>query len=81
MAIVKRTFSIPEEISEALDSTIPNQEKSKFISMTLAEALRKRNREKLIETLDNVEPFELQEESAVEIIRKIREKHSARLPQ
>ena len=72
MPMVKRTFSIPDEISANLDKTIPNQERSKFISMTLAVALKKRSRDKLIEAIDNIETWEPQEESAVDIIRRIR---------
>ena len=76
MAMVKRTFSIPDEVSESLDKTIPNQQRSKFISNLLAEALKKRNRKKLIEAIDNIEQWEPQGESAVDVIRRIRSQNA-----
>ncbi|MBT8410896.1 MAG: hypothetical protein KJP02_03735 [Octadecabacter sp.] len=52
MATTKRTFSIPEEISDELDAAIPSRERSKFIAITLQEALRNRKRQELMELLD-----------------------------
>ena len=76
MAMVKRTFSIPDEVSDTLNETIPNQERSKFISKLLVDALKKRNRRKLIDAIDNIQTWEAQDESAVDIIRRIRAQHS-----
>ena len=73
MGTVKRTFSISDEVSTELDETIPNQERSKFITQTLAEALKKKNSEKMMQALDEVETWEPGEESVVETIRKIRQ--------
>ena len=73
MGTVKRTFSISDEVSTELDETIPNQERSKFITQTLAEALKKKNNEKLMQALDEVETWEPGDESVVETIRKIRQ--------
>jgi len=77
MAIIKRTFSIPDYVCEELDKTIPNQEKSKFIAKTLVEALQKMSKKKLFNAIDNLESWEPSEESSVDIIRKIRQSHSA----
>ncbi len=79
MPIVKRTFSIPDEVSTELDQTIPNQERSKFITQTLIEALKLKNRDKLIQAIDAIETWEPSEEPVAEIIRKIRDSQSARL--
>ena len=79
MPIVKRTFSIPDEVSAELDQTIPNQERSKFITQTLIEALKQKNREKLVQAIDNIETWEPTDEPIVETIRKIREAQSTRL--
>jgi len=38
MAIVKRTFSLPDDLSAEFDQVIPNQERSKFVAKTLAAA-------------------------------------------
>jgi len=76
MAMVKRTFSIPDEVSETLNNTIPNQERSKFISTLLVDALKKRQRKELIDTLDSIEPWSNVQESAAELIRRVRERHS-----
>jgi len=73
MGTVKRTFSISDEVSSKLDETIPNQERSKFITKTLAEALKKKNSEKLMQALDEIETWEPGDESVVETIRKIRQ--------
>jgi hypothetical protein len=79
MPIVKRTFSIPDEVSTELDQTIPNQERSKFITQTLIEALKQKNRDKLVQAIDDIETWEPTDEPIVETIRKIREAQSTRL--
>ena len=78
MPIVKRTFSIPDDVSAELDQTIPNQERSKFITQTLIEALKQKNREKLVQAIDDIETWEHSDEPVVETIRKIREAQSAK---
>ena len=40
LSIIKRKSSIPDEVSAELDQTIPNQERSKFVTQTLSEALK-----------------------------------------
>ena len=79
MSIIKRTFSIPDDVSAELDQTIPNQERSKFVTQTLSEALKQKNREKLVQAIDEIETWESSEEPVVEIIRKIRDTQSTRL--
>lgn len=79
MPIVKRTFSIPDEVSTELDKTIPNQERSKFITQTLIEALKQKNRDKLVRAIDDIETWKPTDEPIAETIRKIREAQSTRL--
>ena len=71
MPTVKRVFSIPNDISAKLDESVPNQERSKFVTKTLAEALQKMKRKELIRVLDELEPWERKEDdkSVVEILR------------
>ena len=73
MPIVKRTFSIPDDVSAELDQTIPNQERSKFVTQTLIEALKQKNRDNLVQAIDDIETWEPADEPVVEIIRKTRE--------
>ncbi|HHL20337.1 MAG TPA: hypothetical protein ENJ52_02285 [Aliiroseovarius sp.] len=54
MANVKRTFTLPDEISEELDAAIPSRERSKFIALTLKEALRKKKQDELMRLLDDL---------------------------
>ena len=54
MPNVKRTFSIPDDVSVELDAVVPNKERSKFIARSLREALRERKREELLELLSNI---------------------------
>jgi len=68
MPIVKRTFSIPADISKNLNNTIPNQERSKFISQTIDSALRERKKEKLINTINNIKGWKKNWESVIETI-------------
>ena len=73
MPNVKRTFTIPDDISSKLDETIPNRERSKFIAITLREALKDRKRKELLAMLDNIEPKKNPTNIASEdIMRKIR---------
>ena len=79
MPIIKRTFSIPDEVSAELDQTIPNQERSKFVTQTLTEALKQKNREKLVQAIDGIETWKSSDEPVVEVIRKIRDAQGVRL--
>jgi len=56
MASIKRTFTIPDDISMKLDEAIPSKQRSKFIAVTLREALKERKRNELLELLGNIEP-------------------------
>lgn len=73
MGTIKRTFSISDEVNHKLDETIPNQERSKFVTRTLAEAQKKKNSEKLMQAFDEIETWEPCDEPVVETIRKIRQ--------
>lgn len=81
MPTVQRVFSIPDTISAELDANIPNQERSKFVSKTLAEALDRKKREALVEFLDELNPWEAKEgeKTVVEVLREIRESESQKL--
>ena len=54
MANVKRTFTLPDAISEELDATVPNRQRSKFIATMLQEALRNRKQAKLLKLLNTM---------------------------
>lgn len=54
MGNVKRTFTLPDEVSQELDEVIPNRERSKFIAATLQEALRQKKRDELMKLLDDM---------------------------
>ena len=73
MANVKRTFSIPQDISVELDQAVPNKERSKFIALSLREALRERKRNELLHFLANVSRAENPDGVASEdVLREIR---------
>lgn len=73
MPNVKRTFTIPDDISSDLDETIPNRERSKFIAITLREALKDRKRNELLAMLANITPKKNPANIASEdVMRKIR---------
>lgn len=75
MTIVKRTFSLPDDLSAEFDQAIPNQGRSKFVAQTLAAALQQHHQKNLLRAIDNIEPWQAQSESVVDTIRKIREAH------
>lgn len=54
MPNVKRTFTLPDEISQNLDETIPSRERSKFIAVLLQDGLRERKRQDLMNLLDGL---------------------------
>ncbi len=73
MPSVKRTFTIPDDVSAKLDQTVPHRERSKFIAMTLREALKERKRQELLAMLDEIEPKKNPTGIAAEdVMRKIR---------
>jgi hypothetical protein len=76
MSAIKRSFSIPVDISQALDEVIPIQERSAFVAHSHSEALRKVKKDKLIEAIDNIETWDSGGESTVDILRKIRMRNS-----
>ena len=76
MTMVKRTFTLPENVSETLDATIPNQKRSQFIAKVLSDAFKDKQKQELIELLDGIEPWQGVQESAVDLIRRVRERRS-----
>jgi metal-responsive CopG/Arc/MetJ family transcriptional regulator len=54
MPNVKRTFTLPDEVSTQLNEVIPNKERSKFISSSLRDALRERKKSDLLDLLANM---------------------------
>lgn len=56
MPSVKRTFTLPNEISEELDQTIPNKERSKFLADILKAALKERKKAELLYLMSNNQP-------------------------
>lgn len=73
MSVVKRTFSLPDDVSNMLNESVPNQERSKFISLLISRALEKRKINALLEALDNLEPEKKKDESIIDVIRRIRQ--------
>ena len=54
MPNVKRTFTLPDEVSAQLDEAIPSKERSRFISTSLREALRERKKDELLGLLTSM---------------------------
>jgi metal-responsive CopG/Arc/MetJ family transcriptional regulator len=76
MPNVKRTFTLPDEVSTQLNEVIPNKERSKFISSSLREALRERKKNDLLSLLANMprkeNPNDLKSEEILSEIRSCR---------
>ena len=79
MPTIQRTFTIPDDISHKLDNLIKGQERSKFVTHSLAKALKDASREQLIKAIDNVDTWEPNKISVVDTIREIRESHAKNL--
>ncbi len=75
MANVKRTFTLPEDVSAELDVCIPNKERSKFIARTLRDALQERKRQAALNVLENITPQKIPagKKGVVEALRDIRQ--------
>lgn len=56
MANVKRTFTLPDEISKELDQVIPNKERSKFLALSLRNSLKEHKRAELLNILKTTKP-------------------------
>jgi len=78
MPNVKRTFTLPDDVSAQLDEAIPNKERSKFIASSLRDALRQRKKEELLGLLSNIprkaNPDGLKSEDVLREIRSNRAK-------
>lgn len=76
MPNVKRTFTLPDEVSRQLDEAIPNKERSRFISTSLRDALRERKKDELLGLLSSMprkaNPAGLQSEDVLSEIRSDR---------
>lgn len=74
MGNVKRTFTLPDEVSQELDEAIPSRERSKFIALTLQEALRQKKRNELMALLDNLPRDRIPDGAQAEdVLREIRD--------
>ena len=78
MPNVKRTFTLPDEVSTQLDEAIPNKERSRFIATSLGEALRERKKDELLGLLSSMprkeNPEGLKSEDVLREIRSNRAK-------
>ena len=74
----RRTFNLPDEVSQYID-TIPNNEKSKFVSEALMKAITETKKRELLTLIDEFETGEVADQSAVDIIRELRETESGHL--
>ncbi len=54
MPSIKRTFTLPDEISRDLDKAIPSRERSKFIAVLLKDGLREKKRQELMDLLNGL---------------------------
>ena len=54
MPNVKRTFTLPDDVSSQLDEVVPNKERSKFIANSLRRALGEHKKQELLEMLVNM---------------------------
>lgn len=75
MPNIKRTFTLPEDVSEQLDESIPNKERSRFIASTLREALQERKRKAALDILKAITPRKIPDgkKGVVEALRDIRQ--------
>lgn len=75
MPNVKRTFSLPEDVSEQLDKNVPNKERSKFIALTLREALQERKRQAALDVLRGIQPQKIPagKKGVVDALRDVRQ--------
>ena len=74
MASVKRTFSIPDELSQDLDVVVPAKERSKFIALSLRDALAKKKQQAFAAMLDDLQPIPNQPGVNTEdVLRDVRE--------
>ena len=75
MANVKRTFTLPEDISEQLDKNVPNKERSKFIALMLREALQERKRKAALDILKGIQPQKIPagKKGVVDALRDVRQ--------
>ncbi|MEL6748903.1 MAG: hypothetical protein AAFO09_01260 [Pseudomonadota bacterium] len=54
MPNIKRTFTIPDEVSKQLDRAIPSKERSRFIYISLRNALYERKKNELLGLLSSM---------------------------
>jgi metal-responsive CopG/Arc/MetJ family transcriptional regulator len=75
MPNIKRTFSLPEDISEQLDKNVPNKERSKFIALMLREALQERKRQAALDVLRGIQPQKIPvgKKGVVDALRDVRQ--------
>jgi hypothetical protein len=76
--MTKRTFNIPDEV-DVFIAQIPKSEKSKFVSQALITAIKEAKKQELLECLDSIEPWEKQEQTAVDMIQRLRKEEITNL--
>ena len=77
MGSVRETFTFPPEVSNKLREAVKNN-RSEFVAKAVIAALEKREREELIELMENF-PLEEAKEDSVETVRKIRTEETEKL--
>ena len=77
MGSVRETFTFPRKVSNKLRENVKNN-RSDFVAKAVIEALEKRDRENLIDLIENT-PLEDAVEDSVETVRKIRQEETDKL--
>lgn len=71
--MVRKTFSLPDDVSASMEQEIPERERSKFVSQAIVMAMRERKKEDLLGLISASGNGAPAVKSSVELVRELRD--------
>ena len=76
---VPLNVNIPAPLRDELRSAVPKRQRSKFVVEAIETALRETNRQRALDFLDNLPRYDTKGQDSVEVLRRLRDKHTQRI--
>ena len=77
--MVRKTFSIPDDVSASMEQAIPERERSKFVSQAIAMAMKECNKQELMDLIKISGNDRPARKSSVELVRELRDEELGNL--
>lgn len=79
MLTIKKTFSLPVDTMQSLEWLVPKSKRSRFVNRALAEAIKKLQKQKSIQEIENFQAMSTTGKPITDTLQEIRQNETSRL--